>query len=305
MATTINVTFNGLVELRGRVERRQLQDDDWVVVGALVSKLITRTEARQERLRVKANQQTAQEHETPDTTCPGFDSRSHNEPTEESPASQRSPLHPKEDTQGTDASDNADAAGEDEQRRKGHGRMGSKAFTNATHVRHALDDGVIGSKCEACGIGPVCAYRDKIIIRVIGQPNFAAQRHCFGQGRCKLCGAILTAKGTQAVLQGIGTSYITYDWSACAMLIVMHYFAGDPFKRIESLQQGWGVPMPDANQWRMVNESDDRLAPLYKALEAHAIRHALNISIDDTGAMIIEVKRAIRKELEALAAVGE
>jgi hypothetical protein len=89
------------------------------------------------------------------------------------------------------------------------------------------------------------------------------------------------------------------------MLIVMHYFAGGPFKRLEALQQGWGVPMADANQWRIVDESDDLLAPLYKALEAHGINNATNFSIDDTGAMIIEVKRAIRTELEALVALGE
>ena len=51
------------------------------------------------------------------------------------------------------------------------------------------------------------------------------------------------------------------------MLLVMHYFAGLPFKRIESLQAGWGIPMPDANQWTLADASADLLFPLYKALE--------------------------------------
>lgn len=44
-----------------------------------------------------------------------------------------------------------------------------------------------------------------------------------------------------------------YDWSACAMLAVMHYFAAAPFKRLESLHEGWGIPLADANLWRVVD----------------------------------------------------
>lgn len=75
-------------------------------------------------------------------------------------------------------------------------------------------------------------YRDKVIIRVVGQSIFGAQRHRFQQARCRLCGAILRADGTDLVLDGIGTSYVTYHGSACAMLIVMSYFGGAPFKRL-------------------------------------------------------------------------
>ena len=89
------------------------------------------------------------------------------------------------------------------------------------------------------------------------------------------------------------------------MLIVMHYFAGGPFKRLEALHQGWGVPMPDANQWRIVDECDDLLAPLYRALEKHAIQNATTLRYDDTGSMIIETRRQIRKELQALELLGE
>jgi hypothetical protein len=89
------------------------------------------------------------------------------------------------------------------------------------------------------------------------------------------------------------------------MLSVMHYFAGGPFKRLEALHQGWGVPMPDANQWRIADACDDFLAPLYQALEKHAIQNATTLRYDDTGAMIIETRRQIQKELQALALLGE
>jgi hypothetical protein len=308
MATTINVTLNGLVELRERVDRRRLQGEDWVIVGALVSKLIARTEARQERLRAKANQQDAEQQSgSQDATKGAVGSTSQDRPTDESAKSTPAgaPQQAERGAADAEASAITGEAGHDEPRRKGHGRNGADAFTGAERVVHALAAGIIGSLCTACGLGPISRYRDKIIIRVIGQSIFGATRHHFEQGRCKLCGAIITASGTQLVLQGVGTGYITYAWSACAMLIVMHYFAGLPFKRLEALHEGWGVPMPDANQWRVVDESDDLLAPLYKALEKHGTKNATGLLIDDTGSMIILVRQTIRKELETLAALGQ
>ena len=61
MATPIDVTVEGLYQLRERIDSHRLEGDDWVVVGALVSTFIARTEARQARLRAKADQQAAQE----------------------------------------------------------------------------------------------------------------------------------------------------------------------------------------------------------------------------------------------------
>ena len=51
------------------------------------------------------------------------------------------------------------------------------------------------------------------------------------------------------------------------MLGVMHYTSSAPFKRLESLHQGWGIPLPDANQWEVVSEGDNFLLPLYRALD--------------------------------------
>ena len=70
-------------------------------------------------------------------------------------------------------------------------------------------------------MGRVFRYRDKVIVRVVGQSLFAAQRHQFEQGCCRVCGAIFTAQGRELSLRGgLGSGYITYDGSAGAMLIV-------------------------------------------------------------------------------------
>ena len=301
MATPIDVTLKGLHQLRQRIDRQQLEGEDWVVVGALVSRFIARTEAQQARLMAKAAQQADQEAagsvndvgHSPDVEDTGESS---------APAPER---HEPQGGLGHSEPATADSPEQDPPK-KGHGRNGADSFSPATTQFHALAAGIIGAICAACRVGRVFRYRDKVIIRVVGQPIFAAQRHQFQQGRCRICGAIFTAEGSQQLLrEGVGTGYILYHWSACAMLSVMHYFAGGPFKRLEALQQGWGVPMPDANQWRLADACDDFMAPLYKALEKHAIQNAKTLRYDDTGSLIIETRRQIQKELQALTLLGE
>jgi transposase len=304
MATRIDVTvtIEQLYQLRERIDRQQLEGDDWVVVGGLVGRLIARTEARQARLRAKADQQAAQE-EAKQSTTESIHDVEHWFEAENTAAGESS-------EPASEALGHSDPAGagstEQEPPKKGHGRNGSGAFRQALNRVHALASGIIGAMCARCGMEPVFRYRDKVIIRVVGQPIFKGERHVFEQGRCRLCGAIFTAEGREQILRGgVGTGYILYDWSACAMLSVMHYFAGAPFKRLEALHQGWGVPMSDANQWRIVDASDDLVAPLHRALEKHAIQNATTLRYDDTGSMIIETRRQIRQELEALALLGE
>jgi hypothetical protein len=89
------------------------------------------------------------------------------------------------------------------------------------------------------------------------------------------------------------------------MLTVMHYFGGAPFKRLESLHQGWGVPFADANQWRVVDESHDRLLPLHRAIERYGVQKATSLRIDDTGSMVIAIQQEIQAEIAALEAIGE
>jgi hypothetical protein len=279
-----------------------------------LSKEITRAERRLARMLAKLPE--AQEPED-ESTGPIIDAEYAVADTEEEEDGDGGPREASEDggascggpssSPGSSESATGSTSGEPEpNEKKGHGRNGAGAYVNAKHLFHALLLGVIGAVCEACGVGRMSRYREKVIVAIKGQPLFDAAVHHFEQARCKLCGTIITAEGTAAVTgSGLGSSYITYDWSACAMLLVMHYFAGLPFKRMESLQAGWGIPIPDANQWTLADAGADLLSPLYKALERHGVQNAIALRIDDTGSMIIEVRREIRAEIAALEALGE
>jgi len=301
----LEFTLDKLRQLRDRIGQRQLELDDWALIDTLVWKQIARAEERHERMIAKIAASAAAAE---DTTGPGLDDAS-------SPAGESA---------GSSSSSGANATSSDEPESpivgdgdidqgdskepkdpKGHGRNGASAYRQAQHFFHALALGVIGALCEACRLAKMYRYREKIVIHIIGQPLFSAEVHHHEQARCRGCGRIVRAQGPAYVYQGLGTDYVRYDWSACAMLMVMHYFGGAPFKRIESLHEGWGVPMPDANQWAVVSAGDDLLLPLYRALEQHAIQKATNFRIDDTGAMVIALKKQIDAEIAALRSLGE
>jgi hypothetical protein len=302
MAQRIDITLHELRQLQMRIEDQQLKSDDWPVVAALVSKVIVRQEGVERRMLAKIAAQEAEEAQS----CQGQG------------AMDAGSTGPDGDGAGGSSEVASTSAGTlvggSEQngevtKPKGHGRNGADAFVNATHFTHELKPNIIGQVCQECGpgrgSGRMSRYREKVIVRIVGQPMFAAEVHHYEQVRCRICGKIIRATGPEDVVEGIGTSYITYDWSACAMLIVMHYFAGAPFKRLESLHTGWGVPLPDANQWEMVDRCSDLLDPLHKALEQYGIQNATSFRIDDTGSMVISIRKQIQAEIAVLERLGE
>lgn len=307
---TVYTTPTKLRDLRRRVDEWGLAPDEAATIRGLLSKEITRCDRRQAKLLAKLLAQT--EAEESEAAGPVIDAEYSGDDVEEDDDEGAELMAPGEDGGGARSGPSTapqprekDTMPADTRSKgKGHGRNGAGAYSNSEHIPHPLMAGVLGSPCEACGVGRMSRYREKLVVVIKGQPLFGAEVHHFEQARCKLCCADIRAEGTADVTRGLGSSYITYDWSACAMLVVMHYFAGMPFKRLEALQAGWGIPMPDANQWAIADASADLLQPLYKALESHGVGHATALRIDDTGSMIIEVRQQIRAELAALEALG-
>lgn len=296
-----------LTETRGtwaRVVQMPLSESDLTRVNVVFSKEIARGERRLAKMLAKAQAQAQAQAESEDGEATEVE-RGRADTEAERGAE---PVGSGDQDNGArgDSSDTAASAENDpkEEPRRGHGRNGAGAYVNAEHRLHELL-GVIGMLCEACGLGVMSRYREKLTVVIKGRSLFGAEIHHFEQARCRLCNAIIRADGAGAVSSGLGGGYITYDWSACAMLLVMHYFAGMPFKRLELLQAGWGIPMPDANQWRLAEECADLLLPLYRALERYGVRNAYALRIDDTGSMVIAVRREIRAELDVLKALGE
>jgi hypothetical protein len=297
VGTRIEVTLNELREVRHRIDHKQLEATDWALLGALVSKQIARAEDRQERMAAKVAAAAAAAEKDTEEPVPNTNASSD--------AATHSASSPDTSTPSPSEPESADTPSGDANGRKGHGRNGASAYRSAEHFHYTLPSGVIGAPCDACKHGNMTHYREKTIVRIKGQPLFAAEQHHYEQGRCRNCGRIVRAEGPAYVQEGLGTDYIRYDWSACAFLMVMHYSSSSPFRRLDSLHDGWGVPMSDANQWELVDQGDDALLPMYRAIENHAIQKSTNFRIDDTQSVVISLNKQIAAELAALRSLGE
>lgn len=308
--------------VEGRIERRALEPEDYLLFGHYVSNDIFRAERSQDRLeaqaraeqaRLEAEQaatakaagelaaaaanldgQTMNAEATPVSTTPTPEPQNTN--TEAQPPGAPGPIRGAPDNNG-----GTSKRGKGNPIGGGHGKTKPSAFTRAQQVYHKLK-GVIGSLCTRCSEGTMTRYREEVRIRVIGQPFFGAECHHAEQARCKACGRVVSALPVY-VTEGVGKS-ITWDWSAAALLVMLHYFFGTPFKRIEILHKGWGIPLADASQWEIASGAITPVIPFVDSLIAWAIQNMTGFTMDDTGGEIRTLRRQIADELMAAKTMG-
>ena len=283
-------TLSEIRQIENRLDQRHLDDGDWVLFKAYISNLILKEESKIARAAQKAlnlaqlgEEGNSDPEQTGDTVLTPSPSQTENDPDPRADPIQNS-NHQDEPSKS---------------KAPGHGRNGACAFTNADHETHPIKDTV----CAHCKKGRISNEREKVVVRIVGQPLFKPELHHIEQGKCLNCGKNVSGDAPPEIYDGIGKAVI-YHWSACSMLLVIHYTEGMPFKRLESLHQSWGIPFSDSNQWEVVSQSTDYLLPLYKALEQHGIQSVVCFRIDDTGSMVIEIHREIISEVEAAKALG-
>jgi len=167
----------------------------------------------------------------------------------------------------------------------GHGRYGAAAFTGADRVaiQHATLHS--GDWCPECGEGKV--YRQKepaTLVRIVGQAPLKTTVFEMERLRCNGCGQVFTA-GTP---DRAGPD--KYDATAVAMIALLKYGTGLPFKRLEKLESQLAMPLPAATQWELVAAA----AKLIRAVLVELIRLAAQGSVihnDDTGMRILHLTR--------------
>lgn len=75
--------------------------------------------------------------------------------------------------------------------------------------------------------------------------------------RCNACGEMFTAEQPDRV----GPD--KYDATAVAMIALLKYGTGLPFKRLEKLESQFGMPLPAATQWELVAAAAKPLRPVF------------------------------------------
>jgi transposase len=97
--------------------------------------------------------------------------------------------------------------------------------------------------CPECGEGKV--YRQKApatLVRIVGQAPLKTTVFEMERLRCNACGQVFTATAPEAA------SDEKYDATAIAMIALLKYGTGVPFKRLERLESQLAMPLPAATQ---------------------------------------------------------
>jgi hypothetical protein len=167
----------------------------------------------------------------------------------------------------------------------GHGRNRAAAFTGANRVSIAHATLHPGDRCPGCLKGKV--YRQKepaTLIRFVGHAPVEATVFEMERLRCNACGEAFTADAPEAA----GPE--KYEETAVAMIALLKYGTGVPFKRLERLQGQLGMPLPATTQWDLMAAA----AKLLRFVLEELIRQAAQGSVmhnDDTSMRILHLTR--------------
>jgi transposase len=137
-----------------------------------------------------------------------------------------------------------------------------------------------GDRCPGCGKGKVYPIAPGIVVRITGRAPLIATSFELEKLRCNLCGQVFRAH----LPEKAGSK--KYDETAGAMLSLLKYGSGLPFNRIESLEEGTGIPLPASTQWDIVEKAADRIYPAYHELIRQAAQGSV-IHNDDTTMKIL------------------
>lgn len=170
---------------------------------------------------------------------------------------------------------------------KNHGRYSANDYSGCDGVSIEHPDLKAGDCCPACEEedtrGVLYSMTPSTIIKLKGSPLIAGTRYELARLRCSFCGNYYVAS-----LPDSAAKLPKYDETCRSSIAIARYYAGQPFHRIEQLQESQGIPMADATQWDLVSKLYyDSVKPIHSTLEQMASNGQL-MHYDDTGNRILE-----------------
>ena len=162
---------------------------------------------------------------------------------------------------------------------RGHGRNGAHSYTGGRKVTVSHGSLKSGDTCPGCQKGKVYPTASGVTVRITGDAPLTATHFECEKLRCNCCGEIFTAAP-----DALGSE--KYDATAGAMIALLKYGMGLPFKRLETLQDALGIPLPASTQWDIVEKNGDRAHPAYRELLRQAAQGEL-VHLDDTTMKIL------------------
>ena len=169
-----------------------------------------------------------------------------------------------------------------EEPKKGHGRNGADAYTDAKRISCQHESFKPGDRCPDCGGTLYEMSTPAILVRIKGAPALQATIYESQRLRCNGCGTVHTAE----LPEDVGDK--KYDETAAVMIGLLKYGSGMPFNRIEGLQGNVGVPLPASTQCDLVKGAGEELESAFTELIWQAAQADL-IHNDDTSMRVVSL----------------
>jgi hypothetical protein len=183
---------------------------------------------------------------------------------------------------GSEQEDGRAELDEKPKRSGGNGRTAASDYVGASKVNIPLaDEFKPKAPCSVCGKGKFYPLDPSPLVRIKGLPPIQGTVYLLEKTRCPFCGDVHTAP----VPEGIGDD--KYDESVAAMLGILKYGTGMPFKRLETLQKQLGVPLPASTQFELLDHAAGQLRPIHQELIRQAAQGEV-ATFDDTRAQILD-----------------
>ena len=179
-------------------------------------------------------------------------------------------------------------AGAEESTKAGHGRHPASAFTGAQRVSMAHATLHPGDRCPECGQGKVYRQEPMVLVRLVGRAPLEATVWERERLRCNGCQQIFIAG--EPGPEGALASEPKYEETAVAMIALLKYGTGVPFKRLERLEGQLGMPLAATTQWELVAAAARRLRAVLEELIRQAAQGGV-MHNDDTGMRILRLVR--------------
>jgi transposase len=203
---------------------------------------------------------------------------------EESKESERSDADVPSDN-AADLTEKKNGKGNKGEKRKGHGRNGAAAYTGADKVRVPNATLKAADLCPLCSKGKIYEIKTPgVVIRLVGRAPIHATVYELEKLRCNLCGEVFTAEEPD----DIGDE--KHDETVGSTIALLKYGSGFPFYRLEQLQGSLGIPLPASTQWDIMEQTADRIHPVYSELVRQAAQGDV-IYNDDTTMKILELMK--------------
>jgi len=172
--------------------------------------------------------------------------------------------------------------------KQNHGRLSAKDYTGCPIIEVPLDNDVLkNGQCPHClefhTQAKLIKQPPSVVVFLDSQPLISGIRYHLEKVRCSICQVYFTAPLPNDIR---GRS--KYSYGTKSSIAIHHYYAGMPFKRLETIQELQGVPLPDSTQYDLMAELyESPVKPIITALRQCAA-DGEQFYFDDTTGRIIE-----------------